>query len=70
MPRSERITVRLSNEELEFIERISRRIGLSKSAAIRAVIHMLMLILHLGLIDVDRFTEALEDAVVRARKRA
>lgn len=67
---SESIRVRLTNDELEFIEMISRKTGLSKSEAIRLAIDLFRIILAVEAIDFDRLREAFREAARRALEDA
>ncbi|MEM1820360.1 MAG: hypothetical protein QXU64_02080 [Thermofilaceae archaeon] len=67
---SESIRVRLTNDELEFIEMISRKTGLSKSEAVRLAINLFRIILAVEAIDFDRLREAIREAARRALEDA
>lgn len=62
---SEVIHVRLSNDDLEFIEMISRKAGLTKSEAVRLAIWMFRIVLGLEAVDVDKVARAFKEAYRR-----
>jgi len=62
---SEVIHVRLSNDDLEFIEMISRKTGLTKSEAVRLAIWMFRIVLGLEAVDVDKVARAFKEAYRR-----
>jgi hypothetical protein len=65
---TETLHLRLTNEELEFIQMISRKTGLSMSDATRLAINMFRIILGLEAVDVDRVGRALREASEKAIK--
>lgn len=60
------IHLRLTNDELEFIEMISNKTGLSLSEAVRLAINMFRIILALEAVDVDKVSEAIREASLKA----
>ncbi|MEM2196342.1 MAG: hypothetical protein QXY41_05925 [Thermoproteota archaeon] len=60
------IHLRLTNDELEFIEMISKKTGLSLSEAVRLAINMFRIILALEAVDVDKVSEAVREASLKA----
>ncbi|MEM1522286.1 MAG: hypothetical protein QXU69_04630 [Thermofilaceae archaeon] len=59
---TEEIHLRLTEDELEFIEMISRKTGLSMSEAVRLAINMLRIVLGLEAVDVDKVGRAVREA--------
>lgn len=69
---TETLHLRLTNEELEFIQMISRKTGLSMSDATRLAINMFRITLGLEAVDVEKVGKALREAsekVVEEAKR-
>ncbi|MEM1750726.1 MAG: hypothetical protein QW088_07410 [Desulfurococcaceae archaeon] len=69
---TETLHLRLTGDELEFIQMISEKTGLSLSEATRLAINMFRIILGLEAIDVDRVGRALREAsekVIEEAKR-
>ncbi|MEM1868574.1 MAG: hypothetical protein QXU90_00470 [Acidilobaceae archaeon] len=64
------IHLRLTNDELEFIEMISNKTGLSLSEAVRLAINMFRIILALEAVDVDKVSEAIREASLKALEDA
>ncbi|MBS7635768.1 hypothetical protein KEJ37_00240 [Candidatus Bathyarchaeota archaeon] len=59
---TETLHLRLTNEELEFIQMISEKTGLSLSEATRLAINMFRITLGLEAVDVDKVGKALRQA--------
>ncbi|MBO3754799.1 MAG: hypothetical protein FGF53_08005 [Candidatus Brockarchaeota archaeon] len=59
---TENLHLRLTNEELEFIQMISEKTGLSLSEATRLAINMFRITLGLEAVDVDKVGKALRQA--------
>jgi len=69
---TETLHLRLTNDELEFIQMISEKTGLSLSEATRLAINMFRIILGLEAVDVDRVGRVLKEAsekVIEEAKR-
>jgi len=60
-----KVTVRLSPEEMEFIDMIARRTGSTWSTAVRTAIDMLMIALSAEAIDEEKFRRKLEEIARR-----
>jgi len=67
---TETLHLRLTNEELEFIQMISEKTGLSMSDATRLAINMFRITLGLEAVDVDKVGKALREASEKVVKEA
>lgn len=67
---TETIHLRLTNDEMEFIEMISRKTGLSMSEAVRLAINMLRIILGLEAVDIEKVEKAVRQASEKALEEA
>jgi hypothetical protein len=65
---TEAIHLRLTNDELEFIQMICDKTGLSISEATRLAINMFRIILGLEAVDLDKVGKALREASEKAIK--
>lgn len=67
---TEAIHLRLTPDELEFIQMISDKTGLTISEAVRLAINMFRIILGLEAVDVDKVGKALREASEKAIEEA
>jgi len=67
---TETLHLRLTNEELEFIQMISEKTGLSLSEATRLAINMFRIILGMEAVDVEKVGKALREASEKVVKEA
>ena len=56
-----RVTVRLTSQELDFIDMVASKIGGSRSDAIRIVIDMFMVLLTIEAVDVDKVEKVMKE---------
>jgi Arc/MetJ-type ribon-helix-helix transcriptional regulator len=59
------IHVRLTNDDLEFIDMVASKARVTRSEAVRIAIAMFRIILGLGAVDVERVAEAFREAEER-----
>jgi Arc/MetJ-type ribon-helix-helix transcriptional regulator len=59
------IHVRLTNDDLEFIDHVARRAGVTRSDAVRIAIQMFRIVLGLEAVDVDKVARAFREAEER-----
>jgi len=67
---TETLHLRLTNDELEFIQMISEKTGLSLSEATRLAINMFRIILGLEAVDVEKVGKALREASEKVIREA
>jgi Arc/MetJ-type ribon-helix-helix transcriptional regulator len=59
------IHVRLTNDDLEFIDMVASKARVTRSEAVRIAIAMFRIVLGLGAVDVERVAEAFREAEER-----